>query len=272
MRKRVALVAVMAILVCLIVYAAFIEPHLLTVERKKLDFDLEKPLRVVQFTDTQLGDYFTLEQLANTVALINRQSPDIVIFTGDFLDEPREYEYQEEAVEVLKLLDNGILKIAINGNHDLGGGGEKIYDKLMMEAGFEVLVNSEVLYRTDSGKTLAFFGIDDAMLGHPNFSQLRDNIKAEDINILLTHEPDLYEAVKDLPIDLVLAGHSHGGQICLPILGPVITPPNAHLYKKGFYNIENSRKTLLYVNSGLGNTKMRFRFGNPPKITVFELE
>lgn len=281
--KRV--LSIFLILLIIFLYATFLEPHLFRIEKRTLDFyksinmsttlDEEKEstsLKIIQFSDTQLGPYYDIEQLKKVVNEINGQSPDIIVFTGDFFDHPSDYDLKKEALELLKKLDDKALKIAIFGNHDVGGGGRSMYETFMSEAGFLVLVNEMLSYKAECGKTFDFYGIDDGMLGKPDFGFVTPLIDENHYNILILHEPDLYTEVASLPFDLILSGHSHGGQIKLPFLGPLVTPPLSKVYKSGYYEIDNPRKSLLYVNTGLGNTKMRYRFGNIPQIAVFTIE
>ena len=97
-------------------------------------------------------------------------------------------------------------------------------------------------------------------------------ISNDHLNLLLIHEPDLISDFLSYPIDLATAGHSHGGQVYIPFYGPLLTTALAEDYVRGLYDFGNNRKTLLYVNTGIGNTKVPFRLFNVPQISVFKLE
>ena len=275
------ILAMVLLVLMLFLYASFVEPNLLRAEKKELEYGLVSDdtehqslmnLKMVQFTDTQLGPFYGLEQFKRVIDRINEEKPDIIIFTGDLFDVPNAYESKDEAMKILKQLDKTALKIAVFGNHDFGGGGKAIYEDFMSEAGFIVLINEMLSYKMENGRIFDFYGIDDGMLGKPNFDFIENKIDASHYNILILHEPDLYEYAEDKPFDLILSGHSHGGQINLPILGPIVTPPLSKVYTDGYYKIDNERNSLLYVNTGLGNTKMKYRFGNIPQIAVFTIE
>lgn len=253
-----------------IFYSARIEPNRINVREIKIDSDYKNTLRLLQFSDVHLGPFFGLKQFERLIENINSQEPDVIVFTGDFFDYPRTFEQKEEALEIIKRLDEGAVKLAVYGNHDLGGGRE-FYKNFMEEAGFQVLLNELAIYKSEEDKYFYFWGMDDGMLGSPDFRFVEENITENVYNILLVHEPDIYIGREALPIDLVLSGHSHGGQIRLPIIGPVVTPPLARSFKDGAYNIKNERGTILYVNTGIGNTKMKFRLGNPPEISLFSI-
>lgn len=89
------------------------------------------------------------------------------------------------------------------------------------------------------------------------------------VKLLLLHEPDLVDGIEADRFDLALGGHSHGGQVVVPLFGPLVTPPFAKIYAKGMYQLATD--TFLYVNSGIGTTKLAVRFWNPPELSVFDL-
>ena len=142
----------------------------------------------------------------------------------------------------------------------------------MEDSGFKILVNDQANVKLDSGKTISILGLDDALLGNPDVEKTVRNIKESNYNLLLLHEPDLSDKFVSYNIDLILAGHSHGGQVKIPFLGEIVTPPLAEKYKDGLYNFNTQRNTQLYVNSGIGNTKMPFRFMNVPEVSIFEIK
>lgn len=255
------------------IYSTYIERNLLTVKKYGMTVteNGEENIKIVQFTDTQLGKYFSLEQLDKVVKRINKQEADIVIFTGDLIDNASQYEDLYEISEVLGKIEATIGKYAIYGNHDYGGGAVRYYSDIMEECGFELLVNSNSTI--DIGeKKINILGADDALMGNYNAEETMANINSDDVNLLLIHEPDLMEDFKDYPIDLALSGHSHGGQVYVPFYGPIKTNDLAEIYTKGFYKIDNERETKIYVNSGLGNTKVPFRLFNMPQITVIDIK
>ena len=156
------------------------------------------------------------------------------------------------------------------GNHDIGGGAERYYEDIMNEAGFQVLRNESTTLQVQ-GETINIMGGDEGMMGWHDPRITTEGIEEEEINLLLLHEPDLIEEYNEYPIDLTLSGHSHGGQVSIPFYGPIIKNHLAEKYYKGLYTMNNERKTKLYVSSGLGNTKVPFRFGNIPVVESFNI-
>lgn len=256
-----------------IAYVTFIERNLLITKTHNITVNEkgEQELRVVQFTDTQLGEYYNLNNLEKAVKKINKLNADIVVFTGDLIDNASIYDDLYNVSEVLKKIECNIGKYAIYGNHDYGGGAVNYYEDIMNEAGFKVLKNENDRVEFDNFN-LNILGADDALIGNYSPEDTVMNINSKDVNILLLHEPDLIKDFLDYPIDLTLSGHSHGGQVYIPFYGPLKKTYLAETYTKGIYKFDNEKNTKLYVNSGLGNTKFPFRFFNVPQITVFNLK
>ncbi len=252
------------------VYSMYIEPKLMRVKDYGtiIDKGERRELKIVQFSDTQLGEFFSLEQLEKVVEKINSTEPDIVIFAGDLIDNASQYEEISKIADVLSKINYKIGKYAVYGNHDYGGGAVRYYDSIMEQSGFKVLKNSSEYIKLEDAN-IRIFGADEKLMGGYNAEETMNGINESDINLLILHEPDLIDDFKDYPIDLALAGHSHGGQVYIPFYGPIINNVLSEKYNKGFYQLNNERKTKLYVNTGLGNTKLRPRLGNIPEITTF---
>ena len=255
-------------------YSAYVEPHLLRVKQYDMKFEqvAGNPITVVQFSDTHVGDFFTTEDLKKVVDKINEQQADLVLFTGDLMDNAAEYDGSiDEIATILSKIKATNGKYAVFGNRDYGGGAERFYEDLMESAGFEVLVNSSRTLEV-KGTTISLFGADDALIGYYNSNKTMQGISNDHLNLLLIHEPDLISDFLSYPIDLATAGHSHGGQVYIPFYGPLLTTALAEDYVRGLYDFGNNRKTLLYVNTGIGNTNGPFRLFNVPLISVFKLE
>jgi uncharacterized protein len=136
--------------------------------------------------------------------------------------------------------------------------------------GTPVLVN-QYLPVERNGDRLWLCGVDDPGNSHPNLD-LAIPAKPDGPVILMAHEPDFADDVLAHPrgplVDFMLAGHSHGGQIRLPFLGPLILPPMGEKYPEGLYRFKQMQ---LYVNRGIGTVGLPFRLNCPPEITVITL-
>ena len=134
---------------------------------------------------------------------------------------------------------------------------------------FKLLRNESAELKLIDDSSIHIIGIDDAMLGKPNFDLALAHVPKEQYKILLSHAPDLADQTVNYDVQLQLSGHSHGGQIKIPFVGALITPLFARKYREGFYNIN---KLKLYVNRGIGTTRMPFRFLSKPEIAIFTLK
>ncbi|MGL5694145.1 MAG: metallophosphoesterase [Peptostreptococcaceae bacterium] len=277
--KKIISLIISIILVCLFIYgyARFIEPKLLITKIYNIGSKIEnknekQSLKVVQFTDTQLGEYYSIEQLEDVVKKINQQNPDIVVFTGDLIDRASGYEDINKVGDVLSKIDSKLGKFAVWGNHDYGGGGHLYYEKIMNKGGFVVLENETLKIDLENNKSITVSGLDETLFKNPNPELIKNNIQEETFNILLLHEPDLVDNFINTNVDLALAGHTHGGQVKIPFIGAIVTPPYGEKYVEGFYDISDTGDKKIYVNTGIGNTKLVYRFMNIPQIELFEIE
>ncbi len=255
-------------------YARFIEPKFVEIKELTISHDLIprnfNNIKIVQFSDTHIGHYFDLDHFHSIVHKINKLEPDIVFFTGDLLDNPKTYTQSKELIPLLEKVRAPFGKFAIYGNHDHGGYGSDLYKEIMSNADFHILTNSSQTINL-AGDIIAVAGLDDMMLGKPDFQKTLQDVPASTYTILLAHEPDGAPRSAALGANLQLSGHSHGGQIQLPFLGPIITPPLGRVYYEGKYEV-GATSMPLYVNRGLGTTRLPFRLLCRPEITLFTLK
>lgn len=231
-------------------------------------------IKIIQFSDTHLGDHYTVDQLQELVDQMNLLKPDIVVFTGDLIDNYVQYgpKNRELAQKVLEQIDAPLGKYAVFGNHDRGGGGSRAYSSYMEGAGFHVLVNESQTLISDSGERIRLAGLDDFLLGKPQVQRTLQSLRTTDFNILFVHEPDVVDQFMDYPVDLQLSGHSHGGQVRIPFLKPLITTSLANKYIEGLYSFNGKDRSLqLYVNPGIGTTRFPIRLFVKPELTVIQL-
>jgi predicted MPP superfamily phosphohydrolase len=155
---------------------------------------------------------------------------------------------------------------AILGNHDVASVPDFITECLENH-GIRVLRNTSL--PIEQGKARFWLaGIDDVMQGVPDLSRTLTSIPKEETVVLLSHEPDFADEAALHPIDLQLSGHSHGGQIWLPIIGAPWLPPYAQKYPRGKYQVG---RLTLYTNIGLGTIRVPMRLNCTPEITLFTL-
>lgn len=268
------IVILLIVAVCLYTYARFIEPNMLNVHYENISNKLISKntgdIKILQFSDTHLSEYFTIEDLEKVVDKINEEKPDIVIFSGDLIDHYYNYSYTGDVSqiwEVLVRINAPLGKYAIYGNHDYGGGAEKVYKDIMENSGFITLVNENFNLKEYN---LNIIGLDDSIFGNLDIEKLSELIDDNFFNLVVSHEPDIVDLMLEYNIDLFLSGHSHGGQVHIPFIKSIL-PPLGEKYTKGLYEFENYRNTTLYVNIGIGTSQIPFRFMAAPELTVFTL-
>ena len=185
----------------LFIWAFFIEPNLLVIKHYKID--TLKDVKIVFVSDFHISKYGK-KRLERVVNLINKQNPDFVLSGGDFIN-GRDDEHSlsiEEQVSILKKIKAPF--ITVLGNHDFWYGKERVVQALK-GGGFIVLSNSNINL---NGIYLA--GVEDVQTGKPDIDRALEN--TGDVKILLSHSPDIYYDVKE-QVNLILAGHTHGGQV-----------------------------------------------------------
>lgn len=262
-------------------YAIFIEPARLSVTRREIvsawlpsGFD---GVRIVQFSDTHIGPNYTLKQLSGLIAAINAERPDIVVFTGDLFDaKKRNAEREKDLSPLLSRIEAPLGKFAVYGNHDFGyERNRRSQNPSLVRAGFEMLLNDTRRIRRPDGAHLSVSGLDDYVLGRPDPLRALSKLRPDGFNLLLVHEPDVADSLARFPIDLQLSGHSHGGQVKLPLLGALVRTKLGRRYLSGQHVVSDRRRPprpyLLYVNRGIGTTRWRVRFGSVPELSVFRL-
>jgi len=254
-------------------YAREIEPGSLHINENIIASPSISPafnhFKIVQFSDTHLGFQYTLDQFKQLTKTINDLQPDVIVFTGDLVDEPHLYHWDNRLIGILRSLKAEHGKYWIYGNHDHGGYGTEIVLDVMEQAEFTLLKNSHTMIEIE-GDTFILAGIDDVLLGKPNIKEALRDVNPDLFTVLLAHEPDYADKTVEFPVDIQLSGHSHGGQIRFPFLGDVYTPAYAEKYVEGKYTLQNG-KLDLYVNKGIGTTRVPYRFLCQPEIHLFTL-
>lgn len=255
----------------LIFYGFKIEPFRLKVN----EYTLKKTeaaassLTIAQISDLHIKQDFTSRNLKKVVDRLNQLKPDIVLFTGDLYDNYSVYHDDEHVTAELKRIEAGYAKLAVWGNRDYGGGAVRQYASIMADAGFTLLKNESTSITLESGGTIRFTGLDDALLGNPGLPDLKDQSTC-DYSILFMHEPDIIDRYVSFDYDTAFSGHSHGGQVKLPFMKG-ITTALGEKYTEGFYRPDPESGRQLYVNTGIGTTRISVRFHVVPEIALFRI-
>ena len=258
-------------------YARGIEPE--WIESTKISLQLPRlpsefhGYRLVQISDLHADDWMTPQRLSEVVRLVNEQRPDLISITGDFVTSESSIpgplrDFYADLSKVLGALESKDGTVATLGNHDHWTGAEQIRT-VIREGGVTDISNRLRTLRRD-GSELHVAGVDDVMEGKDRLDTVLDELPASGAAILLAHEPDFADASAATGrFDLQLSGHSHGGQVRLPLLGPPILPTLARKYPAGSYKIGGM---FLHTNRGIGMLAPRVRFNCRPEITIFTLQ
>lgn len=173
----------------------------------------------------------------------------------------------EDCCEILKGLRAPLGVYAVLGNHDWGTDPDRVADALTA-AGIKVLRNEAVCLERGNSR-LWIAGTDCAFFNHADIDRTLSPIRDNDAVLLLAHEPDFADYAARFPVDLQLSGHSHGGQIVAPLVGPPHLPRLGKKYVRGRYNVG---KMQLYTNRGIGAVGLPMRYQAPPEVTVLRLQ
>jgi predicted MPP superfamily phosphohydrolase len=235
--------------------------------------------RIAQLSDFHYDDYFSVVPLRKAIDIVNALRPDLVVLTGDFVTSrgmgshvvdvqgvKAAAKMIEPCARLLARMRAGSGIMAVLGNHDIECDTTHIIEVLEYSE-ISVLRNRSVAFERD-GKRLWFCGVDDFLRGKPKLELALRDIPAEESVILLAHEPDPADYVANYPVDLQLSGHSHGGQIFIPLIGSPYLPPLARKYPRGLRQIG---RLTLYTNVGIGTIDVPMRLGCPPEVTLITL-
>jgi predicted MPP superfamily phosphohydrolase len=231
--------------------------------------------RIVQLSDFHCSRQVTPDYLREAVELAQAQNPDLVVLTGDFIHHG--YKYVDSVADALGRLTAPHGVYAVLGNHDFSvrnALGFRRYRHLhravstaLTEQGIRVLQN-EAINLTRDAATLHLVGVEDLWSRVCDLERAFTGLGPNVPRIVLAHNPRTVECLEGRRCDLMLSGHTHGGQINLPGLGRPTLGKRARRFAAGMYFYRNSH---VYVNKGVG-FGFRFRFGVRPEVAVLCLE
>lgn len=225
---------------------------------------LSKPLRITQISDFHSNKLVNLDKLFNK---INEFNPDIIVLTGDLID----YKTTDLTLvfDVIRRAKSVTPRVFfVSGNHETN---HRLSNDLYNE-----LAKNEVLVLDDRTQIINIDNNTINMMGasfyaeESDFAKIFKNMREDEYNLLLSHSPNRPIRYLDNRVDLILSGHTHGGQVRIPIIGAIISPGQGLFpkYDKGKFNLGD---TILHIDSGLGNSVANFRLFNRIQITNIEI-
>jgi uncharacterized protein len=267
-RIRIVAIALLVAPFLMAAWAFGIEPGMLVVRHPRMELPgWKSELRIAILSDLHVGSpHVGLDKVRTVVEKTNAENPELIVLLGDFvvggpggrhdasLVEP------ERTAEELKKLHAPLGVFAVLGNHDWWYDGERV-GKALTDAGIPVLENRAVRVGP-----IWLGGIADYWTRAPDVAGTLQQVTSDDPVVLITHNPDIFPEVPTR-VSLLLAAHTHGGQVKLPIIGPIITTSRLG-YVAGAY-VEQGRH--LFVTTGIGTSILPVRFGVPPEIVILTL-
>lgn len=274
--KKWVKVLIFIIIICTLffLYSRYIETNLFNIkEYPVVNSNIPSNfygLKIVQISDIHYKSINDKKYLNKVVKKINLLKPDIVILSGDLFDSNIKYSKSdyEDLVNILKNINYNIGKYAIIGEED------------NLDKWNYVIENSDFINLNDNFDFIYNEGLDPILLVGISSNYKNNHIKStmneiySKINIdykysiLVLHEPDFIDDINYNKFNLILAGHSHKGEIVLPFINGIIKKKYSNKYFDDYYNLDN---TELYISSGLGTGKYKLRFLNPPSINFYRL-
>lgn len=246
---------------------ALAEPYLLTIERLAIGLErLPKELdgfRIVQLSDIHHSPFTGREQIQRAIATANSLEPDLIALTGDYVSHEREY--AAPCAEMLGHLRARYGVYAVLGNHDHWTDAPLITDLFRAE-GIQVLINEGFRFTAgEAGFWLA--GVDDTMVGLEDLPRALAGSQADEMKLVLAHNPIILRRAARAGVDLVLSGHTHGGQVTLRPERTEAGRPRRRILR----GLARRGPTQIYVSRGLGTVVAPVRYGSPPEVSLLEL-
>lgn len=233
---------------------------------QELTLPFGRRLRVVQLTDIHAGLYMTREQIRRYADLVKGLRPDLFVLTGDYIS--NSMSFLPGCLEEVSRVRARYGTFATLGNHEHWFGKPRDISVVFRRHNIQLLDNAHRVIQTEQGP-LAVAGIDDLRSGRPDLDAALAGIDPSIPTLLLSHRPEIFPLAAGRGIPLTLAGHWHGGQIKLSVLGVDLSIAHAFTpYPEGLYRIIDSH---LYVSRGIGTTATPIRLNAPPEVTLFHL-
>ena len=274
--KKVKLIVIVAICIGVIAWVCWdnsvVELNVYTVKSERLPkaFDGYRIAVVSDLHGAEVG-----RDNAELIELLNEAKPDIIAITGDMISS------QKDVAVALKLAASA-MEIApcyyVTGNHESRVEAYSEFRRALIDLGVEVLENERITLER-GGESLVLMGIVDPEFGTDapsgNEGIVRDELDGlvgpeNGFAVLMAHRPEMFEVYAENGIDVVLSGHTHGGQVRLPFIGAVVAP-NQGLFPKYDAGLFSEGNTSMVISRGIGNSVIPFRINCRPEIAVVEL-
>jgi hypothetical protein len=251
-------------------YIFIIEPNLIKIKQYQIkidkSFSLKSNLTIIHISDLHIIRFGWKELYAlNKIKEIN---PDIILITGDLVGNVKGL---NATLSFLNSLRSKYGIFAVFGNEEY----QSLYYsqiKKLIDSNIKILNNEHYQVVLENGEKITLIGVDDPVFNRDDLEKAILNLPKEGIRILLAHSPEIINKYKEKLelFKLILCGHVHGGQVRLPLIGPILLPKSCpRRYNKGLYKLG---KSYLFVNKGIGTCPLTIRFLCPPEISILRLK
>jgi len=241
----------------LVVYARWVEPYRVEVSHHRVPMPVTRPLRVAQLSDLHTKGVGRRER--RVLSLLDEEAPDVIVVTGDMVADGGNYAGVEETLKELHA-PLGVWLVQGNWEHWRPSSGAA---GAYAAAGVRDITNASARLRDD----VWLVGLDDTLAGNPDAARAFEGVPPGANVIVLLHSPTGVHQVQKRA-SLVLAGHTHGGQIRLPWGTPLWLPPGSGEFVEGMYEVGG---TTMYVSRGIGNSIVEARLFCRPELAMFEV-
>lgn len=245
------------LLVLILAYAGIIEPQWIEVTEHSIYAPVERDLKLVQISDLHTNGLGRIEK--KVIELVNELSPDLIVLTGDVSSPGGTFEKYKEVLARFRA-QLGVYFVPGNWEYWAPPGD---LNELLVSAGLVDLTNKNV----QINKKLWIVGFDDALEGNPRENEALKDIPVDAFKIGLFHSPVYFESIHE-KLNVALSGHTHGGQVRIPLVPALWLPDGSSGYVNGWYS---KGKSKMYVSRGIGTSVLPFRLFCRPEIAVFNL-
>lgn len=221
-------------------------------------------LKIAHLSDLHVGQDVPDDFIRQALKLAQQEKPDLIILTGDFVS--YNWENLRRMRSAFRVLKAKFGVFACLGNHDSFCDREKHVCAELKHAGVQVLDNDAV----QIGQSFWLAGLGDPTTQRDDLQQALRNVPADACCLLMSHAPDAIDQAAQAGVDLVLAGHTHGGQVCLPVIGPPLVPAkHGPKYAQGLFS---HKQTRMFVTRGIGVVTPAYRLNCPPEVAILTLK
>lgn len=286
MVKKVLKILAVLFLLTLVVTGMFFYSIYVSVDRVNISYqNITSPkipedmndIKIAFITDVKYNEFMDKKRLTKMIHKLTTTGADIVIFGGDMFSYPEkkapDSQMKRDLITIFKSIQAPLGKFAVLGDEDLINNETKeLVSAILYDSDFEIITNTSVRLRNKSTASITLVGLDSSIGGKPDALAAMKKVSDKEFNMLVTHSPDAIKTanINVQNLNLIMAGHSLGGQIYIPILGPLHGVEGAKTYNHGSYTL--SATTKLFVSNGLGTKNIDMRFLSPPQILLFRLQ